>query len=98
MPAPGEKIEEAKKKVEDATKKASEGYQKAKEVQREVGDIVPFVNDLHLPSLFVGFAGALFAFFLITFIFKTGKLLLKLALLAGTVALIAGGYLSWING
>lgn len=56
------------------------------------------MSELHLPSLFVGFGGALVAFLLLTVVFKTGKLVLKLALLAVMVAIFAGGYLSWIKG
>jgi len=93
-----EKYRDVAKKIDDVKKKASEGYDEAKHIQHQIGDVVPFVNELHLPSLFVGFAGALFAFFLLTFLFKTGKLILKLALLAGAISLLAGGYLTWVKG
>lgn len=56
------------------------------------------MNDLHLPSLFVGFAGALVAFLLLTLVFKTGKLVLKIALFVALVAIFGGGYFTWIKG
>jgi hypothetical protein len=53
---------------------------------------------LHLPSLAVGFVGALVVFLGLTIVWKTGKLVIKLALLAAIIMLVGGAYASLLKG
>lgn len=95
------KIQEIQETASDRLKKAQrlkkQGLRKAKKVQREIGDVVPFVKALDLPSVAVGFALSLVFFLAFSFIKKTGKLLLKLGLIAAIVLLVAGAYFGWLR-
>jgi hypothetical protein len=90
----GEQVEKVGETVEKVGKEVEK---KAEKVQHEVGEIWPFVEDLHLPSIAVGFAGALFVFFVLTFVYKSGKLLVKIGLFVAIVILIAGAYFGWLR-
>jgi hypothetical protein len=83
--------------IKQVEKKVQEGYRDAKKVQHEVSGFLPFVADLDLPSMAVGFGLALSAFLLLTFMWRTGKLLLKLGLIAGVVLFFGGAYLGWVR-
>jgi hypothetical protein len=72
-------------------------YKEAKQVQKEVSGVVPFVADLDLPSMAVGFAFALLAFLVLTFMWKTGKMLLKVGLLFAIVVFVGGAYFGWLR-
>lgn len=69
----------------------------AEAVQREVGDVLPFVRDLDLPSVAVGFAGALLVWVASSMLRRTGRLLFKVGAFALVVALVAGAYFGWLR-
>ena len=85
----------------DRLKKARElpekGLERAKKVQRDVGDVVPFVKELDLPSVAVGLALSLAVFLVFSIVRKTAGFLIKLALIALIVCLIGGAYLGWLR-
>ncbi len=70
---------------------------RAKMVQRKVGDLVPFVRELDLPSVAVGFALSLVMFLVLSLVRRTGRLLLKVGLTAAIVALLTSAYFGWIR-
>lgn len=74
-----------------------QGRDAAEGVQREVGDVLPFVKDLDLPSLAVGFALALVMVLGLQLVRRTGRLLLKLGLVAAIFVLVAGAYFGWLR-
>ena len=86
----GDRLKEAKKLQQKSLKQA-------KKVQRDVGDVVPFVNDLDLPSVAVGFALSLVVVLALAMVKKTLGLMLKLALLGVIVCLLAGAYFGWLR-
>lgn len=69
----------------------------AEAVQREVGDVVPFVKDLDLPSVAVGFALSLVMWVGSAVVRRSGRLLFKLAGILLVVALIVGAYFGWLR-
>ena len=94
-------VTEAKKAVKAlearAVRAKDTGMKKAREAQREVGDVVPFVKDLEIPSVLFGVALAL-VIELVTSVFRrTGKTVAKLGMVVLIVALIAGAYFAWIR-
>jgi hypothetical protein len=74
-----------------------EGRAAAEGVQREVGDVLPFVHDLDLPSVAVGFALALVPLLAVLLVRRTGRLVLTLGLVAAIFALVAGAYFGWLR-
>lgn len=96
-----DKLDEIQKTASERLKKAErmrkKGLREAKEMQREIGDVVPFVTDLDLPSVAVGFAMSLVVFLVLSFVRKTGRLILKLGLLVAIVLLVAGAYFGWLR-
>jgi hypothetical protein len=95
-----QKIDLAKQirsEIKQAEEKVGEGFREAKHVQKEVSGVVPFVADLDLPSMAVGFGVALFVFLLLTFIWRTGKMLLKIGLVVGMLVFFGGAYFGWVR-
>jgi hypothetical protein len=86
----GDRLREAKKLPKKSLKEA-------KKVQREVGDVVPFVNDLDLPSVAVGFAASLVVFLALAVVRKSLGLVLKLGLLLLIICLLGGAYFGWLR-
>lgn len=82
------------KKLRELPKKSLE---EAKKVQREVGDVVPFVKELDLPSVAVGLALSLVLLLVFSIVKKTVNLVLKLALLFVIICLIGGAYFGWLR-
>jgi hypothetical protein len=83
--------------AEEAKKLQKKSLKEAKKVQREVGDVLPFVNDLDLPSVAVGFALSLVVFLTFAVVKKSLGLVFKLALLALIVGLLGGAYFGWLR-
>jgi hypothetical protein len=83
----GERLRDARK----------HSLREAKKVQREVGDVLPFVNDLDLPSLAVGFALSLVVFLVFAMIRRTLGMMVKVALIGVIVCLLGGAYLGWLR-
>lgn len=94
-------VEDAKKTVKKLEKSLegvkTTGLVKAKEAQREVGDVVPFVKDLDIPSVIFGIALAVVVSFVLSLFKRTGKTLAKLGMVVMIVALVAGSYFAWIR-
>ncbi len=84
-------------RLKQARQLPKKSLKEAKKVQREVGDVLPFVKDLDLPSVTVGFALSLGVLLVLSIVKRTGKLLIKLALLVAICALIGGAYLGWLR-
>lgn len=74
-----------------------QGRRSAEAAQREIGDVVPFVKELDLPSVAVGFAMALGFWLLSLLIRRSGRLLFKVGLVLAMVALVAGAYFGWLR-
>ena len=83
--------------LEEAEKLQKKSLREAKKVQREVGDVLPFVKELDLPSVAVGFAGSLVFFLVFAIVRKTFGLMIKLALLAAILILVGGAYFGWLR-
>jgi hypothetical protein len=60
--------------------------------------VLKFLDDLHLPSVIVGFALSLGFFLALAIVKKTVGLVIRMALLMLIVCLIAGAYFSWLEG
>lgn len=94
-------IDDAKKMISDLEKKVEvakkKGLVEAKHVQREVGDVAPFVNDIDLPSFAMGFAGALSVVLILAMARRTGRILLKVGMFVLIAALISGAYFAWLR-
>jgi hypothetical protein len=94
-------VEEAKASVRDLEKQVEKAKKKslkeAKSVQREVGDVVPFVKDLDLPSFGVGVAFTLLVVFVLSLVRRTGRVLIKVGLLLAVVVLVCGSYFAWLR-
>src|SRR5688572_7878164 len=86
--------DQSKLKVRELQKQT---LKEAKKVQREVGDVLPFVKDLDLPSVAVGFAGSLLFLLVFAVVKRTLGLMLKLALLAAILLLLGGAYFGWLR-
>jgi len=104
-----EGLEERAERVKDQAQEALEelpgkakalgrrSKKQAEAVQREVGDVVPFVKDLDLPSVAVGFALSLVLWVGSSVVRRSGRLLFKLAGIALVVALVVGAYFGWLR-
>lgn len=90
----GDQAVEAKAKAVEANQKV---LKTAKTVQREVGDVLPFVKALDLPSVGFGFGFALVVVLVFTVVKRAGGLLLKLGLLGAIVLFLGGSYLGWLR-
>ncbi len=90
-------LEKIPKKYRELAKEARSSLDRAKKVQRQVGDVAPFVKELDLPSVAVGFALSLGFVLVFSIVRRTVGLMLKLALLALIVFLVGGAYFGWIN-
>ncbi|MEQ9497016.1 MAG: hypothetical protein RIT81_09155 [Deltaproteobacteria bacterium] len=73
------------------------GLAKAKQAQREVGDVVPFVKDLDIPSMMFGVGLTLVFVFVLSVMRRTGRVLAKIGLVLLIVAFVAGSYFAWIR-
>lgn len=93
--------DEAKKAIgslEKQVEKAKErALTEAKEVQREAGDIWPFLRDVDLPSFGIGFAFALVFTLVFSIVKRAGAIMFKLALLVAIVVLLSGSYFAWLR-
>ncbi len=104
-----EGLEERAERVKDQAQEALEelpgkakalgrrSKKQAEAVQREVGDVVPFVKDLDLPSVAVGFALSLVLWVGSSVVRRSGRLLFKLAGILLVVALVVGAYFGWLR-
>jgi hypothetical protein len=94
-------VKDAKKTVASLEKKLvaakDRGLVEAKKAQREVGDVVPFVKDLDIPSVIFGVALAVVVSFVLSLFRRTGKTLAKVGMVLLIVALVAGSYFAWIR-
>src|SRR5437763_1397061 len=93
MPGP----EQIKTELKHAEEKAAEGLKEAKHIQKEVSGVLPFVADLDLPSMAVGFSLALFVFLILTFVWKSGKILLKIGLILAIIVFVSSAYFGWLS-
>lgn len=93
----GEPLERARDQLRRAQARAHTGMRAAKNAQHQVGEIVPFVKELDLPSVAVGFAAGLVAVLAMTIAFRMGKLFVKLGLVLAIVALVGSAYFGWIQ-
>ena len=66
-------------------------------MQSDVGDVLPFVKALDLPSVGFGFAFALAFVLVFTIVKKAGGIVLKLGLLIAVVAFFGGSYFGWVR-
>lgn len=73
------------------------GLAKAKEAQREVGDVIPFVKDLDIPSMMFGVGLTLTFVLVMSFVRRTGRVIAKLGMIVLIVAFVAGAYFAWIR-
>lgn len=92
------KVETTAEQAKAKATQAQKGVIKtAKNVQRDVGDVIPFVKSLDLPSVGFGFAFALAFVLVFTVVKKAGGIVLKLALLIAVVAFLGGSYFGWLR-
>jgi hypothetical protein len=93
--------DEAKKSIgtleKQVEKAKARALSEAKEVQREAGDIWPFLRDVDLPSFGIGFAFALIFTLVFSIVKRAGALVFKLALLVAIVVLLSGSYFAWLR-
>jgi hypothetical protein len=87
-------LEDARREIAKLEKK---GLKDAKEVQREVGDVIPFVKDLDLPSVAVGFASAMVMVLAVSIVKRIGRFALKVALIVVILSLLVFAYLGWLR-
>ncbi len=73
------------------------GLTQAKRAQREVGDVVPFVKDLDIPSMMFGVGLTLTFVLVMSFVRRTGRVIAKLGMILLIVAFVAGAYFAWIR-
>lgn len=87
-------VAELKKKASAAKK---DGLATAREAQREIGDVVPFVKDLDIPSVMFGVGLTLIFMFVLSLMRRTGRLFAKVGLLLLIAVFVAGSYFAWIR-
>lgn len=76
---------------------ARKGIREARTAEREVSGVLPFVADLDPPSIGVGFALGIGVFLVHALLRRSGRLVLKISLVAAMIVLLGGAYLGWLR-